>query len=108
MLVRELSDKQKEFLKNVFELKELPEDTELRDFLKSMGCELYECIGCGNLVFHDNYEFWNLTECCDDNSKLTQRGLLCEVCYSRSPENMRYWISFKPSWYKDVDFNPEG
>jgi len=108
MRIAELSEKQKEFLKNVFELSELPEDRDLEDFLKERGCELYECIECGNLVFHDNYEFWNLSECCDDNSKLTPKGLLCEVCYSKSPENVRYWVMFKPSWYKDVDFDPKG
>ena len=106
MKIKDLSHKQKEFLKNVFEIEDLPEEEELEVFLEKKGCKLYECIECGKLVFHDNYEFWNLSECCDDNSKLTPRGLLCEVCYSRSPENMRYWVMFKPSWYKDVDFEP--
>ncbi len=108
MRIGELSEKQKEFLKGVFELETLPEDKELVEFLKERGCELYECMECGSLVFHDNYEFWNLSECCDDNSKLTPKGLLCEVCYSKSPENMKYWVMFKPSWYGSVDFNPRG
>ena len=106
MRISELSEKQREFLKNVFEVEELPQDMELSDFLKQKGCELYKCAECGKLVFHDNYEFWNLSECCDDNSKLTPRGLLCEVCYSRSPENMKHWVAFRPSWYKDIDFEP--
>ncbi|RLJ70571.1 hypothetical protein BCF55_0847 [Hydrogenivirga caldilitoris] len=108
MLISELSKKQRDFLKGVFELSELPEEAELREFLREKGCELYECMECGSLIFHDNYEFWNLSECCDDNSKLTQKGLLCEVCYAKSPENMKYWVAFRPSWYKDVDFNPNG
>ena len=104
MRIGELSERQREFLKRVFEESSLQPDRELEDFLRSKGCELYECISCGSLVFHDNYEFWNLTECCDDNAKLTPRGLLCELCYSRSPENMRHWIMFKPRWYGNVDF----
>lgn len=95
MRISELSEKQREFLKNVFELLELPENMELEDFLKERGCELYECVECGNLIFHDN-------------SKLTSKGLLCEVCYSKSPGSMRHWIMFKPSWYKDVDFDLKG
>ncbi|HIQ30861.1 MAG TPA: hypothetical protein EYH49_01675, partial [Aquifex aeolicus] len=85
MRLGELSKKQKEFLRTVFEEEDLREDKELGDFLKERGCELHECISCGKLIFHDGYEFWNLSECCDDNSKLTDRGLLCEVCYSKSP-----------------------
>ena len=108
MLIRDLSQKQKDFLRNVFDLKEIPEDQEIQEFLSEKGCTLYECIECGKLIFHDNYEFWNLTDCCDDNSKLTPRGLLCEVCYARSPENMKHWILFKPQWHRNVDFNPGG
>jgi len=104
MLVRELSERQKEFLKTVFELEELPEDKELKEFLEERGCVLYECKGCGKLIFHDNYEFWNLTDCCDDNSKLVEGGVLCEVCYARTPENLKDWIFFRPAWYKRVDF----
>ncbi len=104
MLLSELSEKQREFLKTVFELEDLPRDKELEEFLRERGCELHECVECGKLVFHDNYEFWNLSECCDDNSKLTERGLLCEVCYSKSPENMKYWIAFRPGWFNNVDF----
>ncbi len=104
MKLGELSEKQLDFLKNVFELESLPTEEELEDFLNSKGCKLYTCESCGKLIFHDNYEFWNLDECCDDNSKLTDTGVLCEVCYSRTPENMKDWLFFKPSWYKDVDF----
>ncbi|MCS7170729.1 MAG: hypothetical protein NZ851_00265 [Aquificaceae bacterium] len=105
MLVKDLEERQKEFLKTVFELEKLPEEMELEDFLSSKGCKLYSCLGCEKLIFHDNYEFWNLTECCDDNSKLTEKGLLCEVCYARTPENLKDWIFFKPTYYKDVEFN---
>ncbi|NPA32390.1 MAG: hypothetical protein GXO04_02050 [Aquificae bacterium] len=104
MKIKELSEKQKEFLKNIFEIDELPEEEELSRFLRERNCELYECLGCGKLIFHDNYEFWNLSDCCDDNSKLVRDGLLCEVCYAKSPENMRHWIMFLPSWYQRVDF----
>ncbi len=104
MKIRELSEKQVEFLKTVFELDSLPQDVELEEFLRSKDCVLYKCEGCGKLIFHDNYEFWNLSECCDDNSKLTETGLLCEVCYSKSPENMKDWLFFRPSWYQGVDF----
>ncbi len=106
MKLSDLSEKQREFLRNVFELESLPEEADLEEFLTEKGCKLYECIECGKLIFHDDYEFWNLSECCDDNSKITPKGLLCEVCYARSPENMKHWIAFRPSWYKDVDFNP--
>lgn len=104
MLIKDLSEKQKEFLKNVFEVEVLPEEKDLKDFLEEKGCVLYECKGCGKLIFHDNYEFWNLTDCCDDNSKLVEDGVLCEVCYAKSPENMKYWLLFKPNWYQKVDF----
>uniref|UniRef100_A0A7C2ZHX5 Uncharacterized protein n=1 Tax=Hydrogenobacter sp. TaxID=2152829 RepID=A0A7C2ZHX5_9AQUI len=104
MRIREFEERQKEFLKNVFELENLPEDMELEEFLASKGCRLYECLSCGKLIFHDNYEFWNLTDCCDDNSKLTQEGLLCEVCYSKTPENLKHWVFFKPTYYKEVEF----
>jgi|GEM_PF-564220 len=106
MEIKELTQKQKDFLKNLFEIEELPEDMELEEFLASKGCKLYECLSCGKLVFHDNYEFWNLTDCCDDNSKLVEGGLLCEVCYSRTPENLKHWIFFRPTYYKDVSFLP--
>ena len=105
MKVGDLSDKQKEFLKTVFELESLPEDEDLEAFLEEKGCKLYECISCGKLIFHDNYEFWNLTECCDDNSKITPKGLLCEVCYSKSPENLKHWIMYRPPWAQKVDFD---
>jgi len=104
MRIKELSEKQKEFLKTVFSVNELPEESELGGFISQKGCKLMECVSCGKLIFHDDYEFWNLTDCCDDNSKITERGLLCEVCYSRSPENLRHWIMFKPTWYKNVEF----
>ncbi|NPB07944.1 MAG: hypothetical protein GXN96_03340 [Aquificae bacterium] len=105
MLIKELSPKQKEFLKNIFELEELPEEKELEEFLEERGCRLYSCKECGKLVFHDNYEFWNLSECCDDNSKLLPTGeLLCEVCYSKSPENMKHWFFYRPPWLQKVDF----
>ncbi|MFN3598473.1 MAG: hypothetical protein ACK4VK_01875 [Aquificaceae bacterium] len=102
MNIKDLNQKQVEFLKTILEVEELPED--LEGFLASKGYRVYECIGCGKLILHDNYEFWNLTDCCDDNSKLTERGLLCEVCYSKTPENMKHWIFFKPTYYKDVEF----
>ncbi|GBC88078.1 hypothetical protein HRbin13_00195 [bacterium HR13] len=102
--IHELTHQQKEFLKRILDVEELPEEEDVASFLSSKGFTLYECVGCGKLVFHDNYEFWNLSECCDDNSKLTKEGLLCEVCYSRSPENLKDWILFKPSWVKHVDF----
>ncbi len=104
MKIKELEHRQKEFLKNILEVDDLPEDMELEDFLSSKGYKLYECISCGKLILHDNYEFWNLTECCDDNSKLTEKGLLCELCYSKSPENMKHWIFFKPTYYKSIEF----
>ncbi len=104
MRISELTERQREFLKTIFELEELPLEEEVESFLESKGCKLYTCDGCGKLVFHDNYEFWNLSECCDDNSKLTKEGLLCEVCYSRTPENMKDWLFFRPSWYQGVDF----
>ena len=104
MLIKELTEKQKEFLKNVFVVEELHEEKELEEFLKEKNCVLYECKGCGRLIFHDNYEFWNLTDCCDDNSKLVEDGLLCEVCYARSPENIKHWIFFRPQWYNRVEF----
>lgn len=106
MKINELSARQKDFLKNVFELEELPESMDLEAFLRSKGCTLYECLGCGKLIFHDNYEFWNLTDCCDDNSKLVEGGVLCEVCYSKTPENLKHWIFFRPTYYKDVEFKP--
>ena len=104
MLIKGLSGKQKEFLKNVFELEELPEDKELKEFLEEKGSALYECKGCGKLIFHDNYEFWNIMDCCDDNSKLVEGEVLCEVCYARTPENLKDWIFFRPTWYQKVDF----
>ncbi len=104
MKVEELNQKQKEFLKMVFELEELSLDQELEEFLSSKGCKLYRCLGCGKLIFHDNYEFWNLSDCCDDNSKLVDGGLLCEVCYGRSAQNMKDWIFFKPTYLKTVEF----
>ncbi|SHK19232.1 hypothetical protein [Thermocrinis minervae] len=104
MKLKELSEKQREFLKTTFELDELDQELELEDFLASKGCKLYNCLSCGKLIFHDGYEFWNLTDCCDDNSKLVENGLLCEVCYSRTPENMKDWIFFRPTWVKNVDF----
>ena len=104
MRLSDLNRRQREFLKNVFEIENLPEDVDLNEFLESKGCKLYQCIGCGKLIFHDNYEFWNLTDCCDDNSKLVERGLLCEVCYSKSPENLKNWIFFRPNWIRSVDF----
>ncbi|MDQ7039009.1 MAG: hypothetical protein Q9N26_07430 [Aquificota bacterium] len=108
MKIRDLSERQREFLKNVFEMEELPLDKDLEEFLREKGCVLHRCISCGKMVFHDGYEFWNLSECCDDNSKITHRGLLCEVCYARSPENMKYWVFFRPSWYGNVEFDPGG
>jgi len=104
MKVKELSQKQIEFLKTVFELEDLPLDQEVEEFLESMGCKLYQCLSCRKLIFHDNYEFWNLSDCCDDNSKLVADGLLCEVCYGRSAENMKDWIFFKPTYLKTVEF----
>jgi len=108
MLIGELSERQKEFLKTVFDLRDLPENKDLEGFLEEKGCRLYRCIECGKMIFHDEYEFWNLSECCDDNSTITHRGLLCEVCYARSPENLKHWILFKPQWHKNVDFDPGG
>ncbi len=46
----ELSERQREFLKTVFELEHLPEDEELSEFLKSRGCKLYSCLGCGKFI----------------------------------------------------------
>ncbi len=106
MKIDQLSNKQKEFLKTVFDLDHLPEDQDLESFLESKGCRLYRCKSCGKLIFHDNYEFWNLTDCCDDNSKLVEDGVLCEVCYSKTAENLKHWIFFRPTWVKDVDFRP--
>ncbi len=107
MLIKELSRKQIEFLEGIFS-ENPPGEEELEDYLERKGCKLYQCISCQKLIFHDNYEFWNLTDCCDDNSKITPKGLLCEVCYARSPENMKHWILFKPSWYKNVEFEGGG
>ncbi len=104
MKIYELSEKQREFLKTVFEIQELPEEKDLEEFLSSKSCKLYQCKSCGKLIFHDNYEFWNLTDCCDDNSKLVDDGLLCEVCYSKTAENLKDWIFFRPTWVKDVNF----
>jgi len=104
MQLGELSERQREFLKTVFEIEELPLDQELEEFLNSKGCKLYSCLGCGKLIFHDNYEFWNLTDCCDDNSKLVEGGLLCEVCYGKSAENLKDWILFRPTYMKPVEF----
>lgn len=106
MKVGELNTKQKDFLKSLFEVEELPEDMELEVFLSSKGCRLYRCLSCGRLIFHDNYEFWNLSDCCDDNSRLVESGLLCEVCYSRTPENMKDWILFRPTYCREVVFLP--
>ena len=108
MRIKDLTQRQREFLKNVFDLEEISPEDRLEDFLRAKGCKLYKCIECGKLIFHDDYEFWNLTDCCDDNSKLTSKGLLCEVCYARSPENLKHWILFKPQWHKNVDFNSGG
>ncbi len=104
MRLEELSERQREFLLNVFEIEDLPLGQELEDFLASKGCKLYSCLGCGKLIFHDNYEFWNLSDCCDDNSKLVDEGLLCEVCYGKSPENLKDWILFKPTYINSVEF----
>jgi len=104
MKLGELSQRQRDFLKGVFELEELPLDQELEEFLKAKGCKLYSCLGCGKLIFHDNYEFWNLSDCCDDNSKLVDGGLLCEVCYGKSAENLKDWIFFRPNYVKVVEF----
>ncbi|MFN3976087.1 MAG: hypothetical protein ACK4LT_03385 [Aquificaceae bacterium] len=104
MKIGELEERQREFLKNIFELESLQEEMELEEFLSSKGCRLYRCLSCGKLIFHDNYEFWNLTDCCDDNSKLTQEGLLCEVCYSKTLENLKHWIFFRPTYYREVEF----
>lgn len=106
MKVSELTQRQKEFLKTVFELEELPEHMEVEELLSLKGCTLHRCVGCGKLIFHDGYEFWNLTDCCDDNSKLVEGGLLCEVCYSRTPENFKHWVFFRPTYYREVNFIP--
>ncbi|WP_096600580.1 hypothetical protein [Hydrogenobacter hydrogenophilus] len=104
MKIRELTNQQKDFLKRILEVEDLPEGEDISAFLQLKGYTLYECINCGKLIFHDNYEFWNLSECCDDNSKLTDKGLICEVCYSKSFENLKDWVFFRPTWIKDVDF----
>ncbi|MEN3033523.1 MAG: hypothetical protein ABDH18_00855 [Aquificaceae bacterium] len=104
MKITELTQKQIEFLKNVFEEDNLDITQDLEAFLNSKGCKLYRCKSCGVMVFHDNYEFWNLSECCDDNSKLVEDGLLCEVCYSRTYENFKSWVFFRPSHFRAVDF----
>jgi hypothetical protein len=104
MQLRELSERQREVLKTVLEIEGLPLDQELEEFLNSKGCKLYSHIGCGKLIFYDNYEFWNLTDCCDDNSKLVEGGLLCEVCYGKSAENLKDWILFRLTYMKPVKF----
>lgn len=104
MKISELTKKQIEFLKNVLEEDILDLNQELEPFLSSKGYKLYNCKGCDVMIIHDNYEFWNLSECCDDNSKLTDDGLLCEVCYSKTYENLKHWVFFRPSHFKAVDF----
>ncbi|MEZ0360833.1 MAG: hypothetical protein ABWK04_02885 [Hydrogenobacter sp.] len=104
MRISELTQKQRKFLREVLGFENLPEDEHLDPFLGSRGFMLYRCNSCGKLIIHDGYEFWNLSECCDDNSKLMPEGVLCEVCYARSFENLKDWILFRPSWVKDVDF----
>ncbi|WP_448588527.1 hypothetical protein [Thermocrinis sp.] len=104
MRIKELSSRQMEFLKTVFEIDALPLEQDLEEFLESKGCKLYSCLACGKLIFHDNYEFWNLSECCDDNSKLIDGGLLCEVCYAKSPENLKDWVFFRPTYIKPMEF----
>ncbi len=37
---------------------------------------------------------------------LMEGGLLCEVSYSKTPENLKHWIFFRPTYYKDVSFLP--
>jgi hypothetical protein len=31
--------------------------------------------------------------------------LMCEVCYSRSLENMMSWLNRRPEWAKEVKFD---
>ncbi len=101
------SKEQIEFLSNVLE-QELTEENAL-DIINQKGYKLYECKSCGKLILHDNYEFWNISDCCDDNSKITEDGsLMCEVCYSKSVENMMSWLNRRPSWAHEVKFNIRG
>ncbi len=101
MEVGSLTERQREFLKSILEVEEI-EDIE--SLIRSRGYSLYQCVSCGRRILHDGYEFWNLTDCCDDNSKLVNNGVICEACYSKSFENLKDWILFKPTWMKDVEF----
>ncbi|GAB6077374.1 hypothetical protein [Hydrogenobaculum acidophilum] len=100
----EFSKGQLEFLSNILEQEVTNENIE--SILKAKNYKLYECKSCGKLILHDNYEFWNITECCDDNSKIMDDGtLMCEVCYSRSFDNMMSWLNRRPEWTKEVKFD---
>jgi hypothetical protein len=100
----EFSKEQLGFLSNIFE-QDVTNDN-FDEILKAKNYKLYQCTGCAKLILHDNYEFWNITECCDDNSKIMDDGtLMCEVCYSRSLENMMSWLNRRPEWAKEVKFD---
>ena len=104
MKLKDLSQKQREFLKGVFELEELPLNESLESFLRGRGYKLERCAICGSFIFHNSKEYWNLTECLDDNSRLTKEGLICELCYSNSPQHVKEWIFFKPPWIRNPKF----
>jgi len=100
----EFSKEQLEFLSNIFE-QDVTNDN-FDEIIKAKNYKLYQCKNCGKLILHDNYEFWNITECCDDNAKIMDDGtLMCEVCYSRSLENMMSWLNRRPEWVKEVKFD---
>lgn len=100
----DLSEKQIDFLRAVLDSPNASLE-ELLKIIEEKNYKLYNCELCGILILHDNYEFWNITDCCDDNSKLTENGILCEVCYSKSFENLKDWVFFKPDWAKPVKFD---
>jgi hypothetical protein len=77
MQLRKLSEKQREVLKTVFEIEDLPLDQELEEFLNSKGCKFYSCLGCGKS------SYFTIT--------------MCEICYGKSAENLKDWILFRPT-----------
>ncbi len=100
----EFNKDQLEFLSNILD-QEITNENVL-DIINAKSYKLYVCKGCDKIILHDNYEFWNITECCDDNSKILDDGsLMCEVCYSKSFENMLSWLNRRPEWAKEVKFD---
>lgn len=98
------SEAQIEFLSTILE--ENVNADNVLDIIDKKQYKLYFCKECEKLILHDNYEFWNITDCCDDNSKILEDGsLLCEVCYSKSFENALSWLKRRPEWAKEVTFD---